>query len=90
MKGHRLEEARRTVPGYIGVELHVRRQTVCWCSPADGEVQERELDHRRDDVGEFYAGFAGLVVVGVESVGYAGWLHRLMKELGHELVVGDG
>lgn len=74
---------------YIGVDLHVRRQSVCWLSTADGEIQERELDHGRDDVRAFYAGFTGAVKVGVESVGYAGWFHRLMKELGHELVVGN-
>jgi transposase len=74
---------------YIGVDLHVRRQTVCWCSTGDGEVQERELDHRRDDVRAFYRSFSGRAVVGIESSGYAGWFHRLMKEVGHELVVGD-
>ncbi len=74
---------------YLGVDLHVRQQTVCWCSTADGAIQERTLDHGGDDVRGFYAQFAAPAVVGVESVGYAEWFHRLLEELGHQVVVGD-
>jgi hypothetical protein len=42
---------------YIGVDLHVRTQTVCWMDTADGELHERVLDHERDDVAAFYAQF---------------------------------
>lgn len=74
---------------YIGVDLHVRTQTVCWCDAATGEQQERVLDHERDDIRAFYAGFAAPAVVGVEAVGYSLWFHRLLEEMGHQLVVGD-
>src|SRR5260370_1378765 len=40
---------------YIGVDLHVRTQTVCWCDTRTGEQQERLLDHERDDVRSLYA-----------------------------------
>jgi hypothetical protein len=31
---------------YLGVDLHTRTQTVCWCDTADGEIQQRKLDHQ--------------------------------------------
>src|SRR5260370_6434144 len=74
---------------YIGVDLHVRTQTVCWCDTRTGEQQERLLDHERDDVRSFYAQFVAPAVVGVEGSGYSLWFHRLMEETGHQLVVGD-
>ncbi len=51
---------------YIGVDLHVRTQTVCWCDTADGEIHEQELDHEKDDVRGFYQQFAAPAVIGVE------------------------
>jgi transposase len=74
---------------YIGVDLHVRTQTVCWCDTASGEQRERMLDHERDDVRAFYARFIAPAVVGVEGSGYSLWFHRLIEETGHQLVVGD-
>src|SRR5260370_9895359 len=73
---------------YIGVDLHVRTQTVCWCDTRTGEQQERLLDHERDDVRSFYVQFVAPAVVGVEGSGYSLWFHRLMEEAGHHLVVG--
>src|SRR5256885_11496813 len=35
---------------FLGVDFHARTQTVCWCDTADGVVQQRTLDHRREDV----------------------------------------
>jgi transposase len=74
---------------YIGVDLHVRTQTVCWCETTTGEQQERVLDHDRDDVRAFYAQFVAPAIVGVEGSGYSLWFHRLIEETGHRLVVGD-
>src|SRR5260370_38512234 len=86
---HRLnQEAQMKV--YIGVDLHVRTQTVCWCDTRTGEQQERLLDHERDDLRSFYAQFVAPAVVGVEGSGYSLWFHRLMEETGHHLVVGNG
>lgn len=48
---------------YIGVDFHARTQSVCWCDTATGEIQERVLDHQRDDVRAFYAQFAAPAVV---------------------------
>lgn len=74
---------------YLGVDLHVRTQMVCWMDTADGEEHQRELDHQRDDVRGFYAQLPPPAIVGVESCGYAVWFHRLVEETGHQLRVGD-
>lgn len=74
---------------YIGVDLHVRTQTVCWVDTADGEQREVTLDHERDDVAAFYSQFAVPATVGVEASGYSLWFHRILNQLGHGLLVGD-
>src|SRR5438128_8273009 len=73
---------------YIGVDLHVRTQTVCWMNTADGEIHQHTLDHRRDDLRAFYAQFTAPAVVGIESSGYALWFHQLIEQAGHRLLVG--
>ncbi len=77
------------MPVYLGVDLHVRTQTVCWCDTADGEIHQRTLDHRHDDVRAFYTQFAAPAVIGVEASGYALWFHQLLSRLGHQVRVGD-
>lgn len=77
------------MPVYLGVDLHVRTQTVCWCDTADGVIRQRVLDHQRDDLRAFYAQFAAPAIVGLESSGYALWFHRLLAELHHQVRVGD-
>lgn len=74
---------------YIGVDLHVRTQTVCWLDTADGEEQQLSLDHERDDVRAFYSRFPVPALIGVETSGYSLWFHRIIEELGHQLLVGD-
>ena len=43
------------MPVYVGVDFHVRTQTVCWCDTADGVIYQRMLDHQRDDIRRFYS-----------------------------------
>lgn len=74
---------------YLGVDLHVRTQTVCWCDTADGEIRQRALNHEQDDIRSFYAQFDAPVVIGLETTGYALWFHQLVEELGHQVLVGD-
>ena len=74
---------------YIGVDLHTRTQTVCWCDSRDGEICEAKLEHDSDDIRGFYAQFGEGTVIGIEASGYSRWFHKLMVELKHELRVGD-
>ena len=77
------------MPVYVGVDFHVKTQTVCWMDTADGEIHQHTLDHQREDVARFYGQWAAPVTVGVEASGYAQWFHRLVEERGHRLLVGD-
>src|SRR2546425_13045467 len=71
---------------YIGVDLHVRTQTVCWMNTADGEIHQHTLDHSRDDARAFYAQFTAPAVVGIESSGNALWFHQLIEQARHRLL----
>ncbi len=77
------------MPVYVGVDFHVKTQTVCWMDTADGEIHQQTLDHQRQDVAAFYRQWDSPVTVGVEASGYAQWFHRLVEERGHRLLVGD-
>lgn len=75
---------------YCGVDFHSRRQTVCYCNTADGEVKVKDLHHYDDDVRSFYEQFKGeQVIVGYETSGYARWFEQMLFELGIEVWAGD-
>ena len=74
---------------YIGVDFHARKQTISYLTTEDGEIQQLELDHEKNDVRAFYAQFHDQkVIVGFESSGYAAWFEDLLEELGCEIWVG--
>lgn len=77
------------MPVYVGVDFHVKTQSVCWMDTADGEMHQRTLDHQREDVAAFYRQWTAPVTIGVEASGYAQWFHRLVEETGHRMLVGD-
>jgi transposase len=77
------------MPVYVGVDFHVKTQTVCWMDTAAGEIHQRTLAHQREDVAAFYRQWTAPVTSGVEASGYAQWFHRLVEETGHRLLVGD-
>jgi transposase len=75
---------------YCGVDFHSRRQSVCYCDSADGEVKIKDLHHQTDDVRGFYAQFTDKkVIVGYETSGYATWFEKMLFELGVEVWAGD-
>lgn len=74
---------------YIGVDFHARKQTISYLTTEDGEIQQLELEHEKDDVRAFYSQFEGQkVVVGFESSGYAAWFEEMLEELGCEIWIG--
>src|SRR5260370_34141147 len=81
------QEAQMAV--YIGVDLHVRTQTLCWVDDTDGEQHQLSLDNERDDVRAFYSQFPAPAIIGVGTNGYSVVVHRTLEELGHQLRVGD-
>ena len=74
---------------YIGVDFHARKQTVSYLTTEDGEIQQVELEHEKDNVRAFYEQFRGQkVIVGFESSGYAAWFEELLEELEYETWIG--
>jgi transposase len=63
-------------------------QTIAYCDSADGEIQLAQLDHRKDDVREFYSKLTGQVIVGLETGGYSSWFEAMLEELGHTVWIG--
>ncbi len=75
---------------YCGVDFHSRRQTICYCNTANGEIKVKELHHYEDDVRSFYEQFKDKqVIVGYETSGYSHWFENLLFELRIEVWVGD-
>lgn len=74
-----MKEAR--MPVYVGVDFHVRQQTIYWMDTADGEMRRQVVYHDpADPVQAFYQQLPRPAGVGLESSGYAQWFHRLVEE----------
>ncbi len=72
----------------IGVDLHARQQTIAMLDTDTGEVVEKTLQHKAEEVREFYAALPGPVQVGIEATGSMHWFLELMDELGIDRLVG--
>jgi len=73
---------------YCGVDFHARSQTIAYCNSIDGEVQIKQLDHRADDLRQFYSQLPGKFIVGLETCGTSRWFEQLIEELGGEVWIG--
>jgi transposase len=74
---------------YCGVDFHARQQTICFYDTTECEVRLKELRHGVDDVGGFYSGLGGEVIVGLEASGYSSWFVELLEGLGHQVWLGN-
>ena len=73
----------------IGCDFHPSFQQIAYVDQEAGEYGERRLIHR-GEAATFYRSLAGKSVrIGLEARGNDRWFHKLMSELGHELLVGD-
>ena len=73
----------------IGCDFHPGFQQIAFVEQETGEYAERRLNHR-EEAAAFYRSLAGRTVrIGMEATGNDRWFHKLMSELGHELLVGD-
>src|SRR5947207_13156654 len=73
----------------IGCDLHTRYQQIAMLDSDTGEVEERRLEHQNGEARAFYAALTGPVRVGIEATGSTPWFERMLRELGHELAIGD-
>src|SRR5664279_5331614 len=84
-------EAREKEPSMmiIGCDFHPSFQQIACVEQETGEYEERRLNHR-GEAEAFYRSLAGRAVrIGEEATGNDRWFHKLMSEVGHELLVGD-
>ena len=73
----------------IGCDFHPSFQQIAYVVQETGEYGERRLSHP-GEAEQFYRSLAGRDVrIGVEATGNFRWFHKLMSELGHELLLGD-
>jgi len=72
----------------IGCDLHTRQQTLAMLDTTTGEVVEKTLTHKDNNVREFYSTLSEPVRVGIEATGSMQWFLNLMEELGIECQVG--
>jgi len=73
----------------VGCDLHTRYQQVAMLDDETGELVERRLEHESGEARAFYAELTGAVRVGIEATGHTRWFERMLRELGHELWIGD-
>jgi transposase len=73
----------------VGCDLHTRYQQIAMLDDETGELVERRLEHASGEAKGFYSELRGAVRVGIEASGHTRWFERLLRELGHELWVGD-
>jgi len=73
----------------VGCDLHTRYQQIAMMDEETGELIERRLEHESGEARIFYATLTGSVRVGIEATGHTRWFERMLRELGHELWIGD-
>ena len=72
----------------IACDYHPSFPQIAMLDQNTGELSGRRWAHP-GEAEAFYRGLQGPVRVGMEAIGDALWLERLLAELGHELWVGD-
>ncbi len=73
----------------VGCDLHTRYQQIAMLDEETGELIERRLEHESGEARAFYAALSSPVRVGIEATGHTRWFERMLRELGHELWIGD-
>jgi transposase len=73
----------------VGCDLQTRYQQIAMLDKETGELVERRLEHESGEARAFYAALPGPVRVGIEATGHTRWFERMLRELGHELWIGD-
>jgi transposase len=82
-------EERSLLMMIIGWDFHPSWQQVAWLDTESGETEERKLMHASGEARQFYAGLAGPIRVGLESTGNSHWFVDMLREMGHEVWIGD-
>lgn len=71
---------------YFGIDLHSKHSEVCGLSETGEKVMERRVSTTESGLRRIFAGRARSRVV-IEASGAAPWVRRLLRQMGHEVVV---
>jgi len=72
-----------------GCDFHPSWEQVAWLNMETGETAEQKLVHGEGEAEGFYRGLAAPALIGLEATGNCHWLLDLLRDLGHEVWVGD-
>ena len=72
----------------IGVDFHIRQQTIAMFDTETTELVKKTLKHDGAEVREFYSALPRPVQVGIEATGSMYWFLDLLEELGIDRQVG--
>jgi transposase len=73
----------------IGVDFHPSWEQIAWLDTEGGETEEQKLVHGNGEAEQFYRGLASPALIGVEATGNCHWLLDRLRDLVHEVWVGD-
>src|ERR1700749_4147152 len=83
------QREQRSLMKIVGCDFHPSYQQIAVFDSNTGEGEERQLQHRSEEVEQFYGQLESPALIGMESVGNAQWFVSLVESLGHQLWVGD-
>jgi len=73
----------------IGCDFHPSWEQVCWLDTETGETAEQKLVHSAGEAQGFYSSLPAPALIGLEATGNCHWLLDLLRDLGHEVWIGD-
>ncbi len=73
----------------IGCDFHPSWQQVAWVDTTHGEIRERKLMHADGEAERFYRELPATALIGLESCGNSHWFVDRVREMGHEVWIGD-
>ena len=74
----------------VGCDFHPRWQQVAVFDVETGEISEHKLMNGDGEAERFYGALPAAALIGIEACGNSQWLIDLLRDLGHEVWIGDG
>jgi len=73
----------------VGCDYHPRWQQVAWLDTESGETGEQKLVNGDGEAEGWYRQLPVPSLIGLESTGNSQWFVDLVRQLGHEVWIGD-
>ena len=73
----------------VGCDYHPRWQQVAWLDTETGETGEQKLVNGDGEAERWYRQLPVPSLIGLESTGNSQWFVDLLRQIGHEVWIGD-